>query len=89
MVGMQVQWVTRYREISRPASSRSQRGMITVLVASNTARRTKHTRPVMWKNGTTPRPTDSTVDWVQLPLTALLIRLRSVSYTHLTLPTKA
>jgi hypothetical protein len=29
MVGMLVQCVTRQREISRPASSRSQRGMMT------------------------------------------------------------
>ena len=31
IVGMQVQWLTRWRAISRPASTRSQRGITTTV----------------------------------------------------------
>jgi hypothetical protein len=47
----------RWRAISRPASSRSQRGSITVVVAPcHRAQHAEH-QPVMWNIGTTPRLT--------------------------------
>ena len=61
IVGMQVQCDTWCRAISRPASSRSQRGSITVVVAPATVPRQPKMKPVMWNIGTTPRLTASGV----------------------------
>jgi hypothetical protein len=59
IVGMQVQWLTRWRLISRPASSRSQRGMMTTVLPASTGEITPYSMPVMWNMGTTPRLTVS------------------------------
>lgn len=59
IVGMQVQCVTWWREIRRPQSSRSQRGMITSVIPVKTGPSTPYKVPVMWNIGTTASPTDS------------------------------
>ena len=68
MVGMLVQCVTRQREISRPASSRSQRGMMTSVAPPYMAACMTDTIPVMWNMGTTDNTTFSKV---LLPQSAL------------------
>ncbi len=59
MVGMLVQLVTLRREISRPATSRSQRGMMTSVPAPTIVVCITLTMPVMWNIGTTASTTVS------------------------------
>ena len=59
MVGMLVQCVTFQREIKRPASSRSQRGMMTSVAPPRMLACMTLTMPVMWNMGTTTRATFS------------------------------
>ena len=68
----------RWREISRPASSRSQRGISTVVAPACTAPSTHSIMPVMWNIGTTPRLTASGPLWLHWPDTALCISVRWV-----------
>ncbi len=67
IVGMQVQCVTSWREISRPASSRSQRGITITVLPRNTEPSTPYIIPVMWNIGTTARLTVSAPAWPQTP----------------------
>ena len=55
IVGMQVQCVTRWREMMRPASSRSQRGRMTTVLPVKAGAITPYMKPVMWNMGTTAR----------------------------------
>ena len=76
MVGMLVQAVTFQREMSRPATSRSQRGMMISVAAARIAVCIMLTTPVMWNMGTTASTTVSDVDPPHsCPATALCIRL--------------
>ena len=59
MVGMLVQLETFQREIRRPATSRSQRGMMTSVAAARIAVCIMLTTPVMWNIGTTASTTTS------------------------------
>jgi hypothetical protein len=59
MVGMFVQLVTLRREISRPATSRSHRGMTTRVPALMMTVCSTLTVPVMWNIGTTASTTVS------------------------------
>ena len=61
MVGMLVKLVTFQREIRRPASSRSQRGIRIMVAPAYTEACITATMPVMWNIGTTTRPTVSAV----------------------------
>ncbi|MCY1213601.1 hypothetical protein D3C87_960030 [compost metagenome] len=76
MVGMLVQLVTFQREMSRPATSRSQRGMMTSVAAARIEVCIMLTTPVMWNIGTTASTTASDVAWPQSwPAIALCMRL--------------
>ena len=69
----------RQREIRRPASSRSQRGMTTMVEPAYTAACMMATRPVMWNIGTTTRPMVSDVPPPHIAqATALCITLACV-----------
>ena len=59
MVGMLVQLVILRREIRRPATSRSQRGMMTSVPATRMVVCIMLTTPVMWNIGTTASTTVS------------------------------
>ena len=76
MVGIFVQCVTRQREMRWPASSLSQRGMMTSVAPPYMAACMTDTMPVMWNMGTTDSTTFSKVLPVhrQLP-TALCMML--------------
>ena len=67
MVGMLVQPVTFQREIMRPASSRSQRGMMTSVAPSRMPACITLTMPVMWNIGTTTSKTASAEPLPQRP----------------------
>ena len=76
MVGILVQLVTFQREIMRPASSRSQRGMMTSVAPSRIPACITLTMPVMWNIGTTTSTTLSAEPLPHSPLaTALCMML--------------
>ena len=72
MVGMLVQWVTRHLEIKCPATSRSQRGMMTKLAPNKMLVCITLTMPVMWNMGTTHSVTFSGVPLPHKPLAMAL-----------------
>jgi hypothetical protein len=87
MVGMLVQVVTRQREISQPASSRSQRGISTIVAPAKTLACITLTMPVMWNIGTTSSETAPAVALPQAQAaTALCMALRCGCMQPLGLP---